>query len=71
MAQARFSFTRARSHVHEEMPCIYDRGAKAFTWHILLPTPPPDMGQGALPDIPQIDEGRHAAGEDETTTAEC
>lgn len=51
------------------MPCIYGCGAKPFTWDIFsCHVFPPDISQGSASHIAQINEGRHAAGEEEATT---
>lgn len=56
-----------------KMPCIYGCGAKAFfAWDIYPAVHiPRDMSQGSASHIAQINEARHAAGEEEATTPEC
>lgn len=71
----RDSASHARAHMYNmmrKMPCIYGCGAKAFARDILsCHISPRDMGQGSASHIAQINEGRHAAGEEEATTPEC
>lgn len=71
MAQARSaSHTRALTYTYAECHASTIELPRPFAWDLLLPLSPGTWAK-ASPNIPEIDEGRHAAGGEETTTAAC